>query len=104
VCTIPYSYIDSEARELRSTILLLSLACSILAVFLSYIFTLTISKPLKRLVSAMNEVEKGNLSIGMLDKRNDEIGEVTDNFNKMLNEIKKLMEDVKNQEIQKRKA
>jgi two-component system sensor histidine kinase YesM len=104
VSTIPYSYIDSEAREIRSTILLLSLACSVLAVFLSYIFTLSISRPLKRLVSAMNEVKKGNLSIGMPDKRNDEIGEVTDNFNKMLNEIKKLMEDVKNQEIQKRKA
>ncbi len=104
VSTIPYSYINSEARELRRTILLLSLACSILAILLSYIFTLTISKPLKRLVSAMNEVKKGNLSAVVLDKRNDEIGEVTDNFNKMLNEIKKLMEDVKNQEIQKRKA
>ncbi len=104
VSTIPKSYINSEAREIRSNILLLSLACSILAVFLSYIFTLTISKPLKRLVSAMNEVKKGNLSISMLDKTNDEIGEVTDNFNKMLNEIKNLMEDVKNQEIQKRKA
>lgn len=104
VSTIPYSYINSEAREIRSAILLLSLACSILAVLLSYIFTLTISKPLKRLVSAMNEVKKGNLSISMLDKRKDEIGEVTDNFNKMLSEIKNLMEDVKNQETQKRKA
>lgn len=104
VSTIPYSYINSEAREIRSTILLLGLACSILAVFLSYIFTLTISRPLKRLVSAMNEVKKGNLSIGALEKRNDEIGEVTDNFSKMLSEIKKLMEDVKKQEMQKRKA
>ncbi|MHB8062940.1 MAG: sensor histidine kinase, partial [Ruminiclostridium sp.] len=104
VSTIPYSYLNSEAKKIRSDILLLSMACFILAVLLSYVFALSISRPLKRLVKAMKEVKKGNLSISISDDSNDEIGEVTGNFNSMLNEIKNLMDSVKNEEKQKRKA
>ncbi len=104
VSTIPYSYLNSEARSIRSDILLLSVACFILAVLLSYVFALSISRPLKRLIKAMKEVKKGNLAINIRDDRNDEIGEVTGNFNSMLNEIKNLMDSVKNEETQKRKA
>jgi len=104
VSTIPYSYLNSEAKGIRTKIMLLDVGCFMLTVLLSYIFTLSISKPLNRLVDAMNEVKRGNLSVNMQDKSNDEIGEVTRNFNSMLNEIKKLMENVKNKEKQKRKA
>lgn len=104
VSTIPYSYLNSEAKKIRSDIMFLGMVCFILAVILSYIFALSISRPLKRLVKAMNEVKKGNLSISISDKSNDEIGEVTGNFNSMLNEIKNLMDSVKNKEKQKRKA
>lgn len=104
VSTIPYSYINSEAKKIRSKIMLLAMVCFILAVLLSYFFSLSISKPLKRLVKAMKEVKKGNLDINIRDDSNDEIGEVTGNFNSMLNEIKNLMESVKNEEKQKRKA
>ena len=104
VSTIPYSYLNSEAKEIRSNILLLGMACFILAVLLSYLFALSISRPLKKLVKAMKEVKKGNLDINIRDDSNDEIGEVTGNFNSMLNEIKNLMDSVKNEEKQKRKA
>jgi len=104
VSTIPYSYLNSEVMAILKNIMLLTLVCSVLAVLLSYIFSLTISKPLNRLISAMNEVKKGNLSVGIADKSKDEIGEVAGNFNTMVYEITNLMERVKNNEIQKRKA
>ena len=104
VSTIPYSYLNSEANDIRSNIILLNLGCLILTVLISYIFTLSISSPLKRLVNSMDEVKRGNLSVYLPDKSNDEIGVVTRHFNKMIIEIKNLMENVKNQEKQKRKA
>lgn len=104
VGTVPYSYLNSEANDIRSKTMLLDLGCFVLTLLLSYIFALTISDPLKKLISAMDEVKKGNLSVNIRDKSNDEIGEVTRNFNTMLDEIKNLMENVKNQEKQKRKA
>lgn len=104
VGTVPYSYLNSEAKAIRSKTLLLNFGCLGLTVLLSYVFILSISKPLKELVSAINEVKSGNLDINISDKSNDEIGEVTRNFNAMLNDIKGLMENVKKQEKQKRKA
>lgn len=104
VSTIPYSYLNSEAKAIRTKILLLFLGAFVLTVLLSYLFTLSISRPLKKLVHAMNEVKRGNLTVNMRDRSRDEIGEVTRNFNGMLEEIKNLMENVKNQEKQKRKA
>ncbi len=104
VSTIPYSYLNAESMTLLTDIMLLVLGCSILSVLLSYIYTLTISKPLNRLIKTMNEVKRGNLSVNLVDSSKDEIGEVVGNFNTMLNEIKNLMESVKSNEMQKRKA
>ncbi len=104
VSTIPYSYLNAEVKGILTNIMLLVLGCSVLAVLLSYIFTLTLSKPLKRLINTMNEVKRGNLSVSIIDNSTDEIGEVVGNFNTMLNEIKNLMESVKLNEKQKREA
>lgn len=104
VSTIPYSYLNAEVKGILTNIMLLVIGCSVLAVLLSYIFTLTLSKPLKRLINTMNEVKRGNLSVSIIDNSTDEIGEVVGNFNTMLNEIKNLMESVKLNEKQKREA
>jgi two-component system sensor histidine kinase YesM len=104
VSTTPYSYLNSESEKIGINILLLSLACLVLAVILSFMFSKSISMPLKRLIISMNEVKKGNLSISIKDDSKDEIGEVTQNFNIMLDEIKLLMNDVKYKERQKRDA
>lgn len=104
VSTIPYSYMNSESKKLRSNIVLLGIGCFLLAVLLSCLFALGISKPLKELVKVMNEAKKGNLSVSIADPGGDEIGEVARNFNSMLNDIKVLMDNVKNEEKQKRKA
>ena len=104
VCTVPYSYLNSESQKIWVNVLLLSIGCFVLAVLLSYVFSLSISRPLKKLVKAMNEAKKGNLSVNITDTGGDEIGEVTGNFNMMLNDIRILMDNVKNKEKQKRNA
>lgn len=104
VSTIPYSYLNSESKRIGINIALLGIGCFILAILLSYLFSSSISLPLKKLVKAMKEAEKGNLSIMVKDPSKDEIGEVTRNFNKMLDEIKNLLDNVKSKEKQKRNA
>ncbi|MCX7711720.1 MAG: sensor histidine kinase [Clostridia bacterium] len=104
VSTIPYTYLNSESERIWINILYMGLGCFLLAVLLSYVFSLSISRPLKKLVKAMNEAKKGNLAVNIRDTSKDEIGEVTGNFNQMLNDIRILMDNVKNKEKQKRKA
>jgi Predicted signal transduction protein with a C-terminal ATPase domain len=75
-----------------------------MAVLLSSIISRSISDPLKRLVGAMNKAKGGELSSNIKDYSRDELAEVTSNFNSMLDEIKLLIESVKDKEKQKRIA
>ncbi|HBF38206.1 MAG TPA: two-component sensor histidine kinase [Firmicutes bacterium] len=104
VSTIPYSYLNLETRKIRNRIIFMGIGCFLLAVFLSVIFTRSISEPLNKLIKAMNEVKTGNFSIRVTDNNQDEIAEVTRNFNIMIVEINKLLEDIKHKETQKRNA
>lgn len=102
VSTIPYSYLNRETGQIAEEIMLLSLVIFILAVFLSYIFTRSISDPLNHLVSAMNKVEAGDLDVQLEDSRaQDELAEASCNFNHMVGELNELVEDVKEKEKQK---
>ncbi|PTV98775.1 histidine kinase/DNA gyrase B/HSP90-like ATPase [Halanaerobium saccharolyticum] len=78
-----------------------SLIIFLLAVFLSYIFTRSISDPLNNLVEAMNQVEEGNLEVQIDDQAQDELAAASSNFNQMVVELKELVEDVKENEKQK---
>ena len=81
VSTIPFSYLNSESAAAGINSLLLALVCSILAIVFSYLFSKSISLPLKKLVFSMKLAKLGNLSVNIKDDSKDEIGEVTRNFN-----------------------
>lgn len=104
VSTIPYAYLNSDSEKILVGAIFISTSCFILAVFLSYFFAATILSPLRRLRKAMYQAQQGNLSISVNDTYSDEIGEVTQHFNNMLNEINHLMENIKHKENQKRRA
>ena len=101
VSTIPFSYIERETGAIAKDIMGVSLIIFLLAVFLSYVFTKSISDPLNNLVTAMNQVEEGNLAVQVDDQAQDELGEASCNFNKMVKELEELIEDVKEKEKQK---
>lgn len=104
VSTIPYSYLNLETQRIKRQIMLLGGVCFGLAVALSFLFTKSISIPLNNLIKAMNSVKNGRLSLTAVDNSRDEIGEVTRNFNAMVQDLKRLLADVKEKELQKRKA
>jgi two-component system sensor histidine kinase YesM len=104
VSIIPYSYLNLESGRIRNGIIILGISCFLLAILLSVIFTESISGPLKKLIKAMNEVKKGDLATQITDNNQDEIAEVTRNFNAMIAEIANLLENIKNEETQKRNA
>lgn len=101
VSTIPFSYLTRETGQIARDIMGVSLIIFLLAVFLSYIFTKSISDPLNNLVEAMNQVEEGNLEVKIEDQAQDELAAASCNFNQMVEELKELLEDVKEKEKQK---
>lgn len=101
---IPFSYINSESYNIGIYTMLVGISSLIMAILLSSIISRSISDPLKKLVRAMNKAKGGELSSNIKDYSKDELAEVTSNFNSMLDEIKLLIESVKDKEKQKRIA
>lgn len=104
VGTIPFSYINSDSQKIYMGAIFITMVCFMVAVLLAYLFSFSILAPLTRLRRAMNQVQKGNLSVSIEENYKDEIGEVSQNFNHMLLEINSLMENITKQENQKRQA
>ncbi|WP_373229298.1 sensor histidine kinase [Cohnella sp.] len=76
----------------------------ILSLFITNKLTYLLLKPLFRLQKLMKRVEENDLTVRFESEFKDEISQVGFRFNRMLDEIKQLIEDVKLRERDKRKA
>ncbi|WP_084146583.1 sensor histidine kinase [Paenibacillus wynnii] len=72
--------------------------------FFSNTLTAALLKPLFKLSRLMRRVEENQLSVSFESKYNDEIAQVGFQFNRMMNEIKNLIDDVRTNEEGKRHA
>lgn len=91
---IPEEALYSNANKLRGRIIILIISFTLISLISSIAMSFGITKPLKKLISAMKVVEKGDLSVRFRVKYNDEIGHLGRSFNNMLIEINKLIHDV----------
>ena len=68
----------------------------------SWIFTDSIIRPVRKLRSLMKKVEAGELHLRFHSRTNDEIGQLGNSFNKMVEEIKNLINLVVHEQREKR--
>ncbi len=80
---IPTTKAFAPAVELRDRVIAVSLPIIIFSVFIVLFFANSVVKPIIQLRDAAAEVGRGNLGIELKTKSRDEIGELTDSFNKM---------------------
>ncbi len=73
----------------------------VITAFLAYLFSYSITKPIIALSNSVRQVEKGNLSVNVDIRNNDEIGELTASFNKMVKRIDQLIKRTVENEKQK---
>jgi two-component system, NtrC family, nitrogen regulation sensor histidine kinase NtrY len=80
--------IYTELRtEIRSAALFASAAGLLLAVVLSSIAAIRVTKPVEELASAAREVAAGNLNAQVNARTNDELGVLADSFNRMTRDL-----------------
>ncbi|KRE69696.1 sensor histidine kinase [Paenibacillus sp. Soil750] len=100
------TYVDelvSNKKELQMYTFFGGIGFLIIVVLLSIILSLRISRPIKHLESSMKEVEKGNFDIQVDIQSSNEIGHLSNRFNRMTTEIKELMlQNVKEQELKRK--
>ncbi|MBI5042542.1 MAG: PAS domain S-box protein [Nitrospirae bacterium] len=80
---IPTAKAFAPAVELRDRVIAVSLPIIIFSIFIVLFFANSVVKPIIQLRDAAAEVGRGNLGIELKIKSRDEIGELTDSFNKM---------------------
>lgn len=69
--------------QLQRRNILITIAALIISVMMIYLFAKTLTSPVKKLVSASNQVSKGEYSLSLKPKSRDEIGVLTNSFVEM---------------------
>jgi len=88
VLCVPAKSAFASTVALRNKMIIIFLTISGIAAFLIYFFSRKISKPVENLTNASAEVAKGNLDVKVEVTSEDEIGQLSGSFNKMVMELK----------------
>lgn len=80
-------YIDITKHVMLTFILMASL-CVVILLIILYFSTTRITNPLKEMVTATQEIAKGDLSHKIVVSSKDEIGDLADSFNQMTTDLK----------------
>ncbi|NOU65560.1 HAMP domain-containing protein [Paenibacillus sp. LMG 31461] len=92
-----------QVNRIKTITLWIMLCCAVLAFILSNVISSFLLKPLHKLQGLMKKVEQNNLDVRFTSKYEDEVTQVGLKFNRMLEQISSLIEDVKEAEYEKRK-
>ena len=77
-------------NRLRENILITSLAAAVFAILMSYFISRSIAKPIIKLRNATKEIGKGSLDVRIDINSNDEIGQLSADFNLMTEKLKTI--------------
>lgn len=94
VTSIPYSDLTKGVAHIGQTIFWTVLIALGIAYMLGASFTSSFVRPIKRLQRSMKNVETGNFTEQVLVESKDEIGQLSDGFNKMVKKISNLLDEV----------
>ena len=94
VVTIPKTVLFQEADNTIRLIRSITFPAMILAILFFILLSLNITRPLKKLVLLLDEVEQENFDVQFHVKYNDEVSKVGKSFNFMVRKIRQLIKEV----------
>ena len=77
------NYMVQSLKESKQVIIIVTVLMTLVAIFLAFILSRHLSKPIYNLVSASKAIGDGDYSFRLNERRNDEIGELAFAFNQM---------------------
>ncbi|MDX8044524.1 sensor histidine kinase [Gracilibacillus sp. S3-1-1] len=104
VSIIPYKVATSNINAIFSKVFLfLAISFAIFFILLAYLMN-RITKPLRHLDRVVEKVQKGDLTVRATVDSTDEIGQFSQSFNHMLDQVNGMIEEVNQTHKRKRKA
>ena len=104
VSMAPMREITLNTVEIRNYAFLVTLLSATLAISLALIFSQSIYQPIRVLKEAMKLAASGNLKVQIDEERKDEFGILNRSFNRMILQIKRLIEELYHEKLLKKEA
>lgn len=104
VSITPMSELNGELNAFNKFIYIVIILCAIVALLMALLLADNISFPIRKLVKSMKIVQNGNFEISLEYTRNDEFSYLFKTYNKMLIELKSLIDKLFISEKIKREA
>lgn len=101
---IPLTELLAPMKQSRNALIITALLIVFFALAVAIFISYALTKPLTRTVRLMKQVQRGNLDVHVEVKYNDEIGRLGSHFNRMIDRIKGLLQEVSETEKSKQKA
>jgi two-component system sensor histidine kinase YesM len=101
---IPLDLLQQDANTTHALTLLITLAVIALALLLSLVSSHMLTKPLREMTKLMIQVQEGDLNVRFNVRHSDEIGLLGRNFNRMLDRIVHLIDEVYTMQIRRNLA
>jgi diguanylate cyclase (GGDEF)-like protein len=90
-----YGLIEKELQQELIKHLLLSLPFIFLVLIISFVFSTSITRPIKRIMEHVNQIAKGNFGKVLDVRRKDELGGLVANINHLSHFLKTYVDDLK---------
>ncbi|WP_027088070.1 methyl-accepting chemotaxis protein [Cohnella panacarvi] len=91
----PLKELVADTKAIRDLTIVMCLISAALAIGLGYLVILHVGKPLLHIRGMLNEGASGNLSVRTKLRRRDEIGEVSGSFNRMMEQMTRLIDQTR---------
>ncbi|MFC0561568.1 sensor histidine kinase [Halalkalibacter alkalisediminis] len=104
VGVVPIHEITDQLLTIQTVVFLTSLIFGVLAIIIGNFFAKRVTDPIKILTGQMKRVGEGDFHVRTSVQTSDEIGVMSLEFNRMLEKVEQLMDQVNKEQIQKKEA
>ncbi|MDF2803035.1 MAG: hypothetical protein K0S61_2938, partial [Anaerocolumna sp.] len=94
VKTVPVAVLYADLDKMQFYTIVGGVICLAIMLNIAFIYTRKITKPIEIMMHQMKKVEAGNLDVRVESNVYNELDDLSESFNQMVNQIKKLMEDI----------
>ncbi|NIK79032.1 two-component system sensor histidine kinase YesM [Paenibacillus castaneae] len=98
----PKAEVAAAYKGLKRTIILISVICIVLVLFLLILVVSNYAKRTNKIIRVMRKVKSGDLSVRIQDEKEDELGQISRSFNDMLGELTRYIDSVYKAEIKQK--
>ncbi|KLA26497.1 hypothetical protein B4077_5488 [Bacillus cereus] len=92
----PKETIDGLLNSTRNTVIIMACISLLVGIAASYLFSRRLARPLQLLTNHVQKVAEGDLTLQMKVTSKDEVGELTNHFNHMVEQMNEMVSKIKN--------